>query len=75
MYQGGIGHPIQILTVKILDGKTDHCNCCNVGEDPEDCQAPEDSPVMAIEYGYSEKEHPIGDAGAEDCYIGCESEQ
>jgi hypothetical protein len=29
---------------------------------------------MAIECGYSEKEHPVGDAEAEDCCIGCESE-
>ena len=30
---------------------------------------------MAIECGYSEKEHPIGDTVAEDCRIGCENEQ
>jgi len=65
---------ISILTIKVLEGETHQCDCGDVGEDPEDGQAPEDSPVVVVEYGYSEKEHPIGDAEAQDCYIGCGSE-
>jgi len=61
--------------MKVLGGETYHCECGDIGEDPEDGQAPEDIPVVAVECGYSEKVHPVGDTEAEDLYIGCESEQ
>ena len=61
--------------MKLLDGETHQCDCGDVGEDPERGQAPEDSPVIAVDCGYSEKDHPIGDTEAKDCCIGCESEE
>jgi hypothetical protein len=61
--------------MKVLGGETHQCDCGDVGENPKDGQAPEDSPVVAVECGYSEKEHPIGDAEAEDLYKCCENEQ
>ncbi len=60
--------------MKVFDGETHRCECGDVGEEPEDGQSPEDCPVMAVECGYSEKEHPIGDAETEDCSIACERE-
>jgi len=60
--------------MEVLGGETHKYDCGDVGEDPENGQAPEDSPVVAVECGYSEKEYPIGDAEAEDLYVGCESE-
>ena len=66
--------PNSILTMKGFDRETHHCECGRVGEEPEDCQSPEDCSVMAVQCGYSEKEDPIGDAEAEDCCIACEGE-
>jgi hypothetical protein len=60
-----------LLTVKVHDAYNHRSECCNVGKHPEDCQAPEDCPVMAVERGCFEKEQPIGDAGADDRSISC----